>query len=255
MEKKQRPICWRIIAGSWMASSSRVTATRRPPPKPFRRSSPRAITSPVCPRNSRLRFAHEPSAANSLDEAPWHEDGDERRTIRRRARASGRANMSAALESRRGLGSARSPRDRAESGRRGGPAPPTTESAVSARDRAVNARSCRPAARTEVVVRKYWVLKFDPPPKVPAVIPRNRSPPAVRQWKSRRHRRPPGSAFSSAPASSSAPGFYMFRHRKQFFGYHGEEGDTYASANLRMWLVILVWIHAVVITTLMIFEV
>lgn len=50
-------------------------------------------------------------------------------------------------------------------------------------------------------------------------------------------------------------GFYMFRHRKQFFGYHGEEGDTYASANLRMWLVILVWIHAVVITTLMIFEV
>ena len=50
-------------------------------------------------------------------------------------------------------------------------------------------------------------------------------------------------------------GFYMFRHRKQFFGYHGEEGDTYASANLRMWLVILVWIHAVVITTIMIFEV
>ncbi len=47
----------------------------------------------------------------------------------------------------------------------------------------------------------------------------------------------------------------MFRHRKQFFGYHGEEGDTYASANLRMWLVILVWIHAVVITTLLIFEV
>ena len=52
-----------------------------------------------------------------------------------------------------------------------------------------------------------------------------------------------------------AAGFYAFRHRKQFFGYHGNEGDTYASANLRMWLVILVWIHAVVITTLMIFEV
>ena len=50
-------------------------------------------------------------------------------------------------------------------------------------------------------------------------------------------------------------GFYMFRHRKQFFGYHGEEGDTYASANLRMWLVILVWLHAAVITTIMIFEV
>ncbi len=50
-------------------------------------------------------------------------------------------------------------------------------------------------------------------------------------------------------------GFYMFRHRKQFFGYHGQEGDTYASANLRMWLVILVWIHAVIITAVMIFEV
>ncbi|MFN2476048.1 MAG: hypothetical protein ABR526_06880 [Chthoniobacterales bacterium] len=52
-----------------------------------------------------------------------------------------------------------------------------------------------------------------------------------------------------------AAGFYAFRNRKQFFGYHGNEGDTYASANLRMWLVILVWIHAVIITTLMIFEV
>lgn len=52
-----------------------------------------------------------------------------------------------------------------------------------------------------------------------------------------------------------AAGFYAFRHRKKFFGYHGSEGDTYASANLRMWLVILVWIHAVIITTLMIFEV
>ena len=50
-------------------------------------------------------------------------------------------------------------------------------------------------------------------------------------------------------------GYYMFRHRKQFFGYHGQEGDTYASANLRMWLVILVWLHAVVITAVMIFEV
>ncbi len=50
-------------------------------------------------------------------------------------------------------------------------------------------------------------------------------------------------------------GFYAFRHRMQFFGYHGSEGDTYASANLRMSLVILVWIHAVVITALMIFEV
>ncbi len=52
-----------------------------------------------------------------------------------------------------------------------------------------------------------------------------------------------------------AAGVYMFRHRKQFFGYHGEEGDTYASANLRMWLVILVWLHATIITAVMIFEV
>ena len=43
--------------------------------------------------------------------------------------------------------------------------------------------------------------------------------------------------------------------RNLFFGYKGAEGDTYASSNLRMWLVILVWIHAVIITTLMIFEV
>ena len=50
-------------------------------------------------------------------------------------------------------------------------------------------------------------------------------------------------------------GFYIIRNRKKFFGYHGAEGDTYASANLRMWLVILVWVHAVLITALMIFEV
>ncbi len=50
-------------------------------------------------------------------------------------------------------------------------------------------------------------------------------------------------------------GVCIFRQRNKFFGYHGEEGDTYASANLRMWLVILVWIHAVIITGLMIFEV
>jgi hypothetical protein len=52
-----------------------------------------------------------------------------------------------------------------------------------------------------------------------------------------------------------AAGFYTFRNRQLFFGYKGAEGDTYASSNLRMWLVILVWIHAVIITTLMIFEV
>jgi hypothetical protein len=50
-------------------------------------------------------------------------------------------------------------------------------------------------------------------------------------------------------------GIYLFRCRKKLFGYKGEEGDTYASANLRMVMVILVWIHAVIITALMIFEV
>jgi hypothetical protein len=50
-------------------------------------------------------------------------------------------------------------------------------------------------------------------------------------------------------------GVYIFQQRKKLFGYKGEEGDTYASANLRMIMVVLVWIHAVVITALMIYEV
>ena len=50
-------------------------------------------------------------------------------------------------------------------------------------------------------------------------------------------------------------GIYIYRKRKTFFGYKGEEGDTYASANLRMIMVVLVWIHAVIITALMIYEV
>ena len=50
-------------------------------------------------------------------------------------------------------------------------------------------------------------------------------------------------------------GFYMLRNRKKFFGHTADPTDSYASANLRMWLVILVWLHAVVITSLMIFEV
>ena len=48
---------------------------------------------------------------------------------------------------------------------------------------------------------------------------------------------------------------YFIRNRKKFFGYHGDPGDTYASANLRMWMVILILIHAIVITGIMIFEV
>lgn len=52
-----------------------------------------------------------------------------------------------------------------------------------------------------------------------------------------------------------AAGFYILRHRKQFFGHRADANDSYASANLRMWLVILVWLHAVAITGLMIYEV
>ena len=51
-----------------------------------------------------------------------------------------------------------------------------------------------------------------------------------------------------------AAGIYIYRQRKKFFGYKGEEGDTYASANLRMIMIVLVWIHAVIITALMIYE-
>ncbi len=52
-----------------------------------------------------------------------------------------------------------------------------------------------------------------------------------------------------------AAGVYLARNREKFFGHRDDMSDTYASANLRMWLVILVWIHAVIITALMVFEV
>jgi hypothetical protein len=50
-------------------------------------------------------------------------------------------------------------------------------------------------------------------------------------------------------------GVYLFRVRKKLFSHKGQEDDTYASANLRMIMVVLVWIHAFIITGLMIFEV
>ena len=50
-------------------------------------------------------------------------------------------------------------------------------------------------------------------------------------------------------------GHCHFRQRKKLFGYKKEEGDTYASANLRMIMVVLFWIHAVLITALLIYEV
>ena len=61
--------------------------------------------------------------------------------------------------------------------------------------------------------------------------------------------------FASLEVLIIGAGFYIFRQRKKLFGYKGEEGDTYASANLRMMMVVLVWIHAVIITALMIYEI
>ena len=48
---------------------------------------------------------------------------------------------------------------------------------------------------------------------------------------------------------------YMFRNRKRFFSHTGDPGDTHASANLRMWMVVLILIHAIIVTAFMIFEV
>jgi hypothetical protein len=48
---------------------------------------------------------------------------------------------------------------------------------------------------------------------------------------------------------------YLLRNRTKFFSHKGDPGDTYASANLRLWMVVLILIHAIVITTIMIFEV
>jgi hypothetical protein len=52
-----------------------------------------------------------------------------------------------------------------------------------------------------------------------------------------------------------AAGFYAVHNRKQLFDHKGNEDDTYASGNLRMWMVILIWIHAAIVTALMIYEV
>ena len=48
---------------------------------------------------------------------------------------------------------------------------------------------------------------------------------------------------------------YLFRNRTRFFGYRSDPGDTRASANLRLWMVILILIHAIIISAIMIFEV
>lgn len=50
-------------------------------------------------------------------------------------------------------------------------------------------------------------------------------------------------------------GIYFFRHRKKFFSHKKGEDDTYASANLRLAMVVLIWIHSVIVGAIMIFEV
>jgi hypothetical protein len=52
-----------------------------------------------------------------------------------------------------------------------------------------------------------------------------------------------------------AAGIYVFRIRKKLFSYEGKEGDTYAWANLRLVMVVLIWVHAVIFGAIMIFEV
>ena len=54
-----------------------------------------------------------------------------------------------------------------------------------------------------------------------------------------------------------AAAVYFLRHRETFFSGRGGDRttDSPAAGNLRMWMVILVLIHAAVILTLMIFEV
>ena len=48
--------------------------------------------------------------------------------------------------------------------------------------------------------------------------------------------------------------FYVIRNRKRLFS-HKIGDDTYASANLRMWMIILVLIHAIILSLLMLYEV
>jgi uncharacterized membrane protein YhaH (DUF805 family) len=52
-----------------------------------------------------------------------------------------------------------------------------------------------------------------------------------------------------------AGGLYMFRIRDRLFSHKGDPSDSYASGNLRMWMALLVWIHAVVILVAMIYRV
>lgn len=61
--------------------------------------------------------------------------------------------------------------------------------------------------------------------------------------------------FAMVDVGLMCVGIYLFRNRNKMFDHRGQEQDSYASANLRLAMVILVWLHAVVLTSLMIFEV
>jgi hypothetical protein len=50
-------------------------------------------------------------------------------------------------------------------------------------------------------------------------------------------------------------GIYLYCRREKFFSHKSGEGDTYASANLRLAMVVLIWIHSVIVGAIMIFEV
>jgi hypothetical protein len=50
-------------------------------------------------------------------------------------------------------------------------------------------------------------------------------------------------------------GIYLFRSRRKLFDYRGRENDNYASANLRIAIVVLIWVHAAILTGLMIYEI
>lgn len=54
----------------------------------------------------------------------------------------------------------------------------------------------------------------------------------------------------------SAAGFYVFRKRRQLFGRDPHvTADTWASRNLRLWQVLLVWVLAMELLITMLFRV
>lgn len=61
--------------------------------------------------------------------------------------------------------------------------------------------------------------------------------------------------FSVVELLIIAAGIYVFRIREKLFSYKGQENDSRASANLRLAMVVIIWIHAVVFGAYMIFEV